>query len=64
MEIKNQALLASALDGMSGQLHTPPPLSPGKSLRHALDRRLGEAKCRTGMVASPTLPLPGIELQL
>jgi hypothetical protein len=47
MEVQLNAFLTSALDG-SGQLHAPAALTPSKSPRYPLDRKLGGPQSRSG----------------
>jgi hypothetical protein len=48
---------------VSGQLHVPAALPPGRSPRYPLDRRLGGLQNRSGCcgIEKNPLPLPGIE---
>jgi hypothetical protein len=48
---------------MSGQLHAPATLPPGKQLWYQLDIRLGGPQSSSGLcgVQNKLLPLPGIE---
>jgi hypothetical protein len=49
------------MDG-SGQLHAPAALTPGKSPRYPLDRRLGGPRSRSGRYGEEkNLALPGNE---
>jgi hypothetical protein len=50
---------------VSGQLHTPTILPPGKSLWYPLDRRLGGPQSRSGRGGEEknSQPTPGIELE-
>jgi hypothetical protein len=48
---------------VSGQLHSAAALSPGKELRHLLDRRLAGPQSRSGRCGKEIqLTLPGIEI--
>jgi hypothetical protein len=48
---------------VSGQLHAPAALPPGKSPRYLLDRRLGGPQSRSGRGGEEknSQPLPGLE---
>jgi hypothetical protein len=58
--------LTSALIGVvSGQLHAPAALAPGKSPRYPFYRRLGEPQSRSGRYGEVNFfTLPGLELPL
>ena len=54
--------LTSALDAVSGQLHAPAALSPGKT-RYPLYRKLGGPQCRSGQMRKISSSPPGFDLR-
>jgi hypothetical protein len=59
VRVQFHAFLTSALDGdVSGQLHAPATLPPGKETRYPLDRRLGGPQNGLNLVVKRKIPSP------